>query len=130
MEPQRLPAARVYDRLVPERLPFDVGLIGLAEPSDRQDKFPPISATAAATSTTCMRSSARRSTRYAVARKSWASREMAKKVHANFLCLAHNLMLLLEGEVEQEAGESRATYIAVALQRMTLRCVKCPGKMR
>jgi hypothetical protein len=75
-------------------------------------------------------------------RKSWASGKTAKTVHANFLCLTHNLMLLLEGEIEEveqignRAEEERkdkveegakklgANYIAIAIQRITVRSVK------
>ena len=37
-------------------------------------------------------------------RKSWASSKEAKKSHAIFECLAHNLLLLLEKHVEQTSG--------------------------
>lgn len=75
-------------------------------------------------------------------RKSWASGDTAKTVHANFICLAHNLMVLLEDKIENEEGisntaererktgrekeakKSGAGYIATALQRFTVRSVK------
>jgi hypothetical protein len=75
-------------------------------------------------------------------RKSWASGETAKTMHATFLCLTHNLMLLLEADIEKadgvgnsaekkrkaevadEARKSGANYIAIALQRITVRSVK------
>jgi hypothetical protein len=75
-------------------------------------------------------------------RKSWASGDTAKEVHANFICLTHNLMVLLEDEIEtadgtgntaekkrksereQEAKESGAGFIATAMQRITVRSVK------
>lgn len=37
-------------------------------------------------------------------RKSWASSKEAKKSHAIFECLAHNLLLLLEKHIEQTSG--------------------------
>jgi hypothetical protein len=37
-------------------------------------------------------------------RKSWASAPEAKKSHAVFLCLAHNLLLLFEKHIEQTEG--------------------------
>jgi hypothetical protein len=37
-------------------------------------------------------------------RKSWASSKAAKKSHAVFECMAHNLMLLLEDEIKQSEG--------------------------
>ena len=75
-------------------------------------------------------------------RKSWASSDTAKAVHANFICLAHNLMVLLEDEIEKADGisntperkrrskredetrKSGAGYVATALQRFTVRSVK------
>jgi hypothetical protein len=75
-------------------------------------------------------------------RKSWASGDTAKIVHANFICLVHNLMVLLEDKIEneegisntaererkigreKEAGKSGASYIATALQRFSVRSVK------
>ena len=75
-------------------------------------------------------------------RKSWASGKVAKEVHANFICLAHNLMVLLEGEIEKSAGisnsperkrrsgreekakKSGAGYVATMMQRFTVRSVK------
>jgi len=75
-------------------------------------------------------------------RKSWASGDTAKKVHANFICLTHNLMVLLEDEIEKtdgigntsekkrkskrekEARKSGAGYVATAIQRFTVRSVK------
>ena len=75
-------------------------------------------------------------------RKSWASSDTAKVMHANFICLTHNLMVLLEDEIEnvegtcnlierkrkskreEEAKESGAGYVATAIQRFTVRSVK------
>jgi hypothetical protein len=75
-------------------------------------------------------------------RKSWASGNTAKTMHANFICLTHNLMVLLEQEVENEEGigneaekkrkseredetkKSGAGHVATALQRITVRSVK------
>lgn len=75
-------------------------------------------------------------------RKSWASGKTAKEMHANFTCLAHNLMMLLEDEIEkkdgignapererksgrlEEAKESGAGYVATMMQRFTVRSVK------
>lgn len=37
-------------------------------------------------------------------KQSWASSKNAKKMHANFLCLTHNLMLLLEHHLEKSEG--------------------------
>jgi hypothetical protein len=75
-------------------------------------------------------------------RKSWASGNTAKEMHANFICLTHNLMVLLEDEIEKgegignetermrksqredEARKSGASYVATAVQRFTVRSVK------
>ena len=75
-------------------------------------------------------------------RKSWASSNTAKEMHGNFICLAHNLMVLLEDEIEtvegisntcererksnraDEARKSGAGYVATALKRFTVRSVK------
>jgi len=75
-------------------------------------------------------------------RKSWASGRTAKKMHANFICLTHNLMMLLEDEIEKDAGitndqerkrksereekakESGSGYVATMIQRFTVRSVK------
>ena len=75
-------------------------------------------------------------------RKSWASSETAKTAHANFICLTHNLMVLLERQIEtkenignasekkrkakreEEAKKSGAGFVATALQRFTVRSVK------
>jgi hypothetical protein len=75
-------------------------------------------------------------------RKSWASGEVAKEVHANFICLAHNLMVMLEDEIEkiggicnsperkrksgreEKAKKSGAGYVATMMQRFTVRSVK------
>ena len=75
-------------------------------------------------------------------RKSWASGKVAKKMHANFVCLAHNLMVLLEDQIEkaggisnsperarksgreEEAKRSGAGYVATMMQRFTVRSVK------
>jgi len=74
--------------------------------------------------------------------KSWASGATAKTTHALFLCLAHNLMVLLEERVLREDGvdnpperkrkEKRreealkqgANFVATALRRFTVRRVK------
>lgn len=75
-------------------------------------------------------------------RKSWASGTTAKEMHANFICLTHNLMVLLEDGIEQaegisnstererkskrevEAKKSGAGYVATIMQRFTVRSVK------
>jgi hypothetical protein len=75
-------------------------------------------------------------------RKSWASGDTAKEVHANFICLTHNLMVLFEDEIEkaggisnaperkrkskreEEAKKSGAGYVATMVQRFTVRSVK------
>jgi hypothetical protein len=75
-------------------------------------------------------------------RKSWASGRTAKEMNANFTCLTHNLMMLLEDEIEkkdeignaaererkserlEEAKESGAGYVATMMQRFTVRSVK------
>ncbi len=75
-------------------------------------------------------------------RKSWASGRMAKERHADFICLTHNLMVLLEDEIGETEGvsntserarksrrevaakKSGASYVATALQRFTVRSVK------
>jgi hypothetical protein len=75
-------------------------------------------------------------------RKSWASSKTAKEMHANFTCLTHNLMVLLEDKIEKEDGidntperkrkskrlaeakGSGAGYVATVMQRFTVRSVK------
>lgn len=75
-------------------------------------------------------------------RKSWASGKTAKAMHANFVCLTHNLMMLLEDEIEKDdeignapektrksdrrekAKSSGAGYVAIMMQRITVRSVK------
>lgn len=75
-------------------------------------------------------------------KKSWASSETAKTMQAQFLCLVHNLMVLLEEELltgegidndkervrketrKIEALEKGANYIATMLQRFTVRSLK------
>ena len=75
-------------------------------------------------------------------RKSWASSPEAKEANANFICLAHNLMVLLEdgiengedvsnvaerkrkSERETEAKKSGAGHVATLIQRFTVRSVK------
>ena len=75
-------------------------------------------------------------------RKSWASCDAAKEANANFICLTHNLMVLLEDEVEKqedvsnvpekkrksereiESKEAGAGYVATLMQRFTVRSVK------
>ena len=75
-------------------------------------------------------------------KKSWASSETAKVIQAQFLCLTHNLMVLLEEELltsekvdnekernrkarrAEEARKNGANFIGSALQRFTVRSVK------
>jgi len=75
-------------------------------------------------------------------KKSWASSETAKVIQAQFLCLTHNLMVLLEEELltsekvdnekernrkarrAEEAKKNGANFIGSALQRFTVRSVK------
>jgi len=75
-------------------------------------------------------------------RKSWASGKTAKTMHANFVCLTHNLLVLLEDEIgkneminntpererkskrEEEVKKSGAGYVATMMQRFTVRSVK------
>jgi hypothetical protein len=75
-------------------------------------------------------------------RKSWASGKTAKTAHAQFLCLVHNLMVLLEDLIVRESGvenekevdrkqtrkdsalQRGASFIATALQRFTVRPLK------
>lgn len=75
-------------------------------------------------------------------RKSWASSTTAKEMHANFICLTHNLMILLEDRIEksdevsneseikrklerkEEAEKSGANHVATMMQRFTVRSVK------
>lgn len=81
-------------------------------------------------------------------RKSWASSKEAKAMNAAFLCLAHNLMLMLEtklekeNEIKNEAEEYRKEkgrteneerlvkkgtkpdFVSTALRRMTVRSIK------
>ena len=35
-------------------------------------------------------------------KKAWATSDIAKEMHAQFICIAHNLMLILEGCIEKE----------------------------
>jgi hypothetical protein len=74
--------------------------------------------------------------------KSWASSPVAKSMHAQFLCLVHNLMVFLEEEIVGREGvdnarernrkdermkraqENGANFIATALQRFTVRSLK------
>ena len=35
-------------------------------------------------------------------KKAWATSDIAKEMQANFVCIAHNLMLILEGCIEKE----------------------------
>lgn len=75
-------------------------------------------------------------------KKSWASSGTAKTMQAQFLCLVHNLMVLLEEELltgekidndkerkrkakrTTEALEKGANYVATMLQRFTVRSLK------
>jgi hypothetical protein len=75
-------------------------------------------------------------------KKSWASSGTAKTTQAQFLCLVHNLMVLLEEELltgeeidndkerkrkakrTTEALEKGANYVATMLQRFTVRSLK------
>lgn len=74
--------------------------------------------------------------------KSWASGETAKSVHATALCLAHNLMILLEHLLARDHGventkemqrrqsraaeaiEQGASFVATFFQRFTVRSLK------
>lgn len=75
-------------------------------------------------------------------RKSWGSGATSKTCHAEFMCLAHNLMVLLEQEVvagedadnlverrrkkrrEEASLDAGGNYVATALQRFTVRALK------
>lgn len=75
-------------------------------------------------------------------RKSWASTPTAKTIQAHFLCLTHNLMVLLENQIlreegventcererkdqrKKEAEKGGANFISTALQRFTVRSLK------
>ena len=75
-------------------------------------------------------------------RKSWASSPTAKTLHAQFLCLTHNLMVMLEEQILREEGvdntgererknhrkqedeKGGANFISTALQRFTVRSLK------
>ena len=77
-----------------------------------------------------------------VEKKAWGSSATAKSTQAQFLCLAHNLMVLLEEEIRKvdridntgererkakrkaEAENNGADYVATALQRFTVRTLK------
>jgi len=77
-----------------------------------------------------------------VEKKAWGSSPTAKSTQALFLCLTHNLMLLLEEELrrvegidnaperkrkaerKEEAEKSGANFVATALQRFTVRTLK------
>lgn len=41
-----------------------------------------------------------------VEKKAWATSDIAKEMQAQFVCMAHNLMLILEGCIEQEGIEN------------------------
>jgi hypothetical protein len=74
--------------------------------------------------------------------KAWASSRTAKTVQAQFLCLAHNLMVLLERQIIREEGVDNgperkrrevrreqaindgANFIGTVLQRFTVRSLK------
>jgi IS4 transposase len=75
-------------------------------------------------------------------RKSWSSNPTAKTAQAQFLCLTHNLMILLENQLlrqeeidndrererkakrKEDADKKGANYVATAIQRFTVRSVK------
>jgi hypothetical protein len=75
-------------------------------------------------------------------RKSWASSPTAKTLHGQFLCLTHNLMVMLEEQILREEGvdntcererknqrkqkdeKGGANFISTALQRFTVRSLK------
>ena len=75
-------------------------------------------------------------------RKSWGSGETCKSAHAGFLCLAHNLMVLLERHIvsaggvdntpererkerrKEEAEAAGGNWVATLLQRFTVRPLK------
>ena len=75
-------------------------------------------------------------------RKSWGSGETSKSAHAAFLCLAHNLMILLERHIvsaggvdnapererkarrKEEAEAAGGNWVATFLQRFTVRPLK------
>ena len=75
-------------------------------------------------------------------KKSWASGPIAKTAQAQFLCLTHNLMVLLEEQIRVEENldneverkrkakrkekieENGGNYISTALQRFTVRNMK------
>ena len=77
-----------------------------------------------------------------VEKQAWGSSATAKSTHAQFLCLAHNLMVLLEEvllEVEgidnakerkrkttrkEKAEKEGANFVATAVQRFTVRSLK------
>jgi len=77
-----------------------------------------------------------------VEKKAWGSSPTAKSTQAQFLCLTHNLMVLLEEEIRrvdqidntperkrkagrrEEAAKSGANFVATALQRITVRTLK------
>jgi hypothetical protein len=77
-----------------------------------------------------------------VEKKAWGSSATAKSTQAVFLCLAHNLMVLLEENLlkvdridnaverkrkdgrKAQAEKNRANYVATALQRFTVRTLK------
>ena len=77
-----------------------------------------------------------------VEKKAWGSSPTAKSTQALFLCLTHNLMVLLEEEIrkvekidneperkrkavrKEEAKKNGANFVAIALQRFTVRSLK------
>lgn len=77
-----------------------------------------------------------------VEQKSWASRETAKTIQAEMLCLTHNLLISFEKKVESEesisneaeekrkekrrikAAKNGSNYIGTALRRSTVRSLK------
>ena len=50
--------------------------------------------------------------------KAWASTAVAKEVQAKMLCLTHNLLLLLEDEVEKDGGVANEKEIRRRLSRI------------
>ena len=77
-----------------------------------------------------------------VGKQAWGSSSIAKSTQAMFLCLTHNLMVLLEEELrrveridnaperkrkaerKEKAEKSGANFVATALQRFTVRTLK------
>lgn len=61
-------------------------------------------------------------------RQAWSNNRNAKKMQAIFICLAHNLMLLLEQKIEQEEGIRNEPEIKRRAERLLLLQMKLESR--